>query len=544
MRSKKIWAAILTAVMSVSVLAGCGGSGESSSQTSEPAAVEETEMIGADVEATTELTDNTINVGYGTAIDSLTPFRSATARNAPYLDILYERLAVRDSNNEYQPYAAKSWETTDNGYTYDLEIWDNISDSQGNAITAADIVWFIQEAKNRGLITNFSKVESVEQTGDYTLQIKFSDNRVGVFETLMEDTFVVSQAAFEASADEFATSCVSTSPYVCTEFVPSASLTFERRDDYWQDIANMPECVRPIQKTVNYQIITEASQMGIALETGTIDVAIDIAASTGAQFVDQTDAYTVNLQDGAQGWQVFFSGAENSILAENEALRQAICYAIDADGLVQGLCSGYGTPMWDVCAPRLIGFLDKWKDEDYYTYDVEKAQQLIEESGYNGETLTLLSSSSATASTLGQLIQNYLDAVGIKVELNAVDMALYTATRLDGTQYDMVLGTVGGTYLSDVWSLRFDPAAYEAGDATSRNDQELADLLYSTWTNEGYTDENIDEVHTYIKDSAYGYGLVNPQVFTIWRNDLGMVKAVTGGINNYVMPSACQFTRE
>ena len=94
--------------------------------------------------------------------------------------------------------------------------------------------------------------------------------------------------------------------------------------------------------------------------------------------------------------------------------------------------------------------------------------------------------------------------------------------------------------LPDFWSIRFDPASYPAGDATSRNDEELAELLYKTWTVDGYTEENINEVHNYIKEHAYGYGLVNPQVFSIWRNDLNMVKEVDGGISGYIVPSACQ----
>ena len=541
---KRCMALVLAAMMSVSALAGCGNSGDTAAGSGSAAqesteAPQKTEAVGKDVEAATELSDNEIKVGFGTAIDSLTPFRAQTARNAPYFIQLYETLAVLDENKELQPYVAKSWETADNGFSYDVEILDTVTDSEGNQITASDVVWFINESMTRALKPIFSKIQSVEETGDYTFKITLNSNVVGTIEAILQDTYIVSEKAFEASSDEFGTSAVTTSPYACTEFTPSASLSFERRDDYWQDISNLPECVRPVQKKVSYSIITEASQLGIALETGEIDMAIDIASSTGTQFVDNSD-YNVSLQDGPQGWQLFFSGAEGRAVADNEKLRQAICYAIDADGLVSGLSLGYGSQMYDVASPRLIGFDESWKDEEYYTYDVEKAQQLLQESGYNGETLTILGTSSAFSSRLGQLIQNYLVAIGINVELNSVDMALYTASRLDGTQYDMVLGTVGGSYLPDFWSIRFDPAAYPAGDATSRNDQELADLLYKTWTVDGYTSENINEVHNYIKDHAYGYGLVNPQVFSIWRSDLNLVKEVDGGISGYVVPSACQ----
>lgn len=542
---------MLAAAMAATALTGCGsgGNSETPAATTEAAAgseaggaAPETEAPGADLPAGTTLSDKKIEVGYSASIDSLNCFRSNTGRNAPYLMNLFESLAVLSpESREMEPWAAKSWSTEDGGYTYTIEIWDNISDSEGNHITADDIVWYINTAKQKALMPNFGKIDSVTKTGDYTVEVKLSTNIVGAFEALLFDTKIVSQKAFEASSDEFATKAVTTSAYTCTEFTPGNSIGFTRRDDYWQtDIDAVPECVRPLVKEINYHIITEASQLGIALETGTVQVGIDVDSTTGSQFVGNNQ-FIVNLTDGQQGWELFFSGAENRVVADNEALRQAICYAIDEQGLITGLCAGYGTQMWDVCPPDRIGFLDKWKNEPYYEYDPEKAKELAAASGYNGETLTLLCSSNTFTSRCAQMIQNYLAAVGIKMEINSVDMALLTSIRLDGTQYDMFINTIGGTYLPDHWTIRYDPAAYETGDATSRHDYDLAELMYETWTTDGFTDENIDKVHNYIKESAIAYGMVNPQSFTIWRDDAGLVKEVRGGLTNYVIPSACQY---
>ena len=496
--------------------------------------------VAAVASADVTLSDKTVTVAFGTAIDSMTPFRSNTARNAPYFVQLYETLGILDSDVKLQPYAAKSWKTEDNGFSYEVELWDTIEDSAGNKITAADVVWFINEAKSRGDKPVFAKVESCEQTGDYTFTVKLVSNMVGTFETLVQDVYIISKAAFEASPDGFATSVVSTSPYVVTEFVASASLKLARRDNYWQDIALLPECVRPIAAGVNYEIITDASQMGNALESKRVDVVIDIAASTGNQFVGK-NGYEVTLSDGPQGWQIFFSGADNSVVANNKELRQAICYAINNEALIMGLSAGYATQMWDVASPLVMGFNPEWKNEDYYSYNVEKAKELLKASGYNGEPIRILSSSSANSSRNGQFVQNFLMQLGMNVTLDSPDMALFTAQRLDGTKYDIVVLTVGGFSLADQWSIRFDPAAYETGDGTSRHDYELAEMLYKTWTADGWTQENIDAVHEYIKENAYAYGMVNPQVFTIWRSESLPTTVVTGGISNYVIPSACSF---
>lgn len=535
-RFLKITSLALACCMSVALLSSCGGNTVSntpgssasppSSGSSSPAT--ETKLIPG---------DGVLDIGNAIGLDTLTPFRANTARDQPFFKQLFEALAVPDANKELQPWVAKSWKTEDNGFTYDIEIWDTVSDSAGNHITAADIVWFIEKSMEVALKPAFAKVEHVEQTGDYTLRIKFSSNVVGNMERILEDTFVISQAAFEASSDKFGTGAVTTSAYKVTSFTASSVIAFEKRADYWQDINLIPECVRPMVDKVTYHCIPEASQMGIALETGTIDIAWQMNPATGVAFIDNS-RFTADLTEGPQGYQLFFSGADSSAVANNVKLRQAICYSIDPQGLITGFCSGYGDPMYDVCPPGMIGFVDSWKNDSYYGYDPAKAKALLAESGYKGEELSLLAVNSAQR--LVEILQNYMVAIGVNVKLNLVDMALYTATRLDGTKYDMTINTIGGTFMSDHWAIRYDPAAYATGDATSRHDNVLAALLYKTWTPDGYTAENITKVHEYIRDSAIAYGLVNPKTFTVWNNNLDIQTKVYG-FSGAISPTACTF---
>lgn len=553
---KKKFLALILAISMVAALTACGGSaansnnaanGETGTDSAEKgdaaAKAEELSQEGAASADATLAADGVLDIGYVAGIDSLTPFRSNIARNAPFMANLYESLATFDSDLELHPWVAESWSTTDN-LTYDVKLREGIKDSEGNEITAADVVWFIEESKARSLKPCFAKVDKVEQTGDYSLKLTMTLDQIGAFELVMTDTFVISKAAFEASADEFSTSVVSTSAYKVTEFTASASLAFERVDEgnYWQSFDNIPECVRPMVQKCNYHFITEASQTGIALETNVVDVALEVPNSTAVQFVDNSE-YVIELSPGNQGYQLFFSGADSRPVGNDEKLRQAICYAIDNAGLVVGLCSdmAYGDVMADVTTPRHIGYNTAWESEDYYNYDVEKAKAALAESNYNGETLSLLVSNSTVMSRMAQMIQAYCSAIGVTVELDSRDLAGITAIRLDGTQYDMFINTIGGTYCSDHWAIRYDPNAYSTGDGTSRHDYELADLLYETWTVDGYTQENIDKVHNYIKESAIAYGLLNPKFFTIWSNHVGMEKEMKG-YAGYMMPTASTWT--
>ena len=538
-KAKKI---LFLAMALMLVLSACGGSQNSGNTTGTTGKSEQKTAENNTNQGSTDTklaTDGVLDVGYTTTPDTLTPFRSNTNRDAPYFPTITEQLAIFDVNNQLQPWVAKSWETKDNGFTYDVVLREGVKDSAGNEINADDILWFMNKSKEMALKPIWGKMESVEKTGDQSIRVKLTKNIVGTMEAILTDTYVISQKAFEASKDEFGTSIISTSPYEVTEFVANSILRLKLRDNYWQDYAEMPECVRPAVPEICYHAIPEASQVGIALETGTIDVAIRIDNSTGAQFEGKPE-YVIELADGPQGWTLFFSGADTSPMANDEKLRQAACYAIDPQGLITGLCAGYGTPMYDAHSPLHIGALEKWKTEEYYPYNLEKAKQLVAESNYKGQKLTILCSTASFSSRLAQIVQNYLLAAGLNVELYQADMAQLTAIRLDGTKYDMFINTIGGVYLPDAWTIRYDPAAYATGDGTSRKDYTLAELLYKTWTPEGFTEANIDEVHNYLKDHAIAYGMVDPQNMVVWRADIGLEKEVKekGG---YIAPASSSY---
>ena len=180
-----------------------------------------------------------------------------------------------------------------------------------------------------------------------------------------------------------------------------------------------------------------------------------------------------------------------------------------------------------VASDALIGYLDKWKNEEYYPYDLDKAKEMLAKSNYNGEELEMLVSSGNVTKRTSQMIQSYLAQAGIKVKLNIVDMALYTASRLDGTQYDMTISTVGGGGdMAGLWAIRFDSKAYKTGDATSRHDSVLDEMLYQTWIPEGWTDENIDAVHKYLMENMYAYGMAQPKVMNVYSNKVNLMEPV------------------
>ena len=276
---------------------------------------------------------------------------------------------------------------------------------------------------------------------------------------------------------------------------------------------------------ITYTIIKEASQQQVALETGTVDAFEGISASIVPAF-EGNNAFHIEQLPSSNGTQLFFSGDKSRIIADDENLSRAICYAIDAEGIIAGVYNGYAKPMHDAAVESVVGYLDKWNDEEYFPYDVEKAKEYLAQSSYNGEELELLCMSDSTTQRVAQMIQNYLLAINVKLKLNIVDSALFSASRFDGAQYDMIIISAGAGSLPAFWSNRFDSTAYEKGDGTARRDEVLTEMLYSTWSNSGFTEENIDAVHQYIKDHVYAYGICLPTISTIYSSKIALTESV------------------
>ena len=74
---------------------------------------------------------------------------------------------------------------------------------------------------------------------------------------------------------------------------------------------------------------------------------------------------------------------------------------------------------------------------------MEKAQECLEQSGYDGEELVILVEAEDELNKGAQVLQNCLLAVGINTTITAVESALYTTYRYDPAQYDIQLMTSG-----------------------------------------------------------------------------------------------------
>ena len=267
MKKNKVFRRMLKTALAVtlagSMLVGCGGGGDGSQKSAEGTAT-----------AVSEREPGELRIGVVSTVDSIAPFVSFGDVLTQVRFYMWEYLGVPDENKELTPQIAKSWTTNDNGYTYEVEIYDYVTDSAGNAITANDVAFSYETYKACGRSSDLTNLESITVTGDYTLELKLTSNAIGVFDRVASGCPIVSQAAYESSGDEMAQDPIGTAAYIVSEFEPGASLTLTEREDYWQtDELRSPMSQTNLDK-MTFKFINDASQCAIALETNDVDVSL------------------------------------------------------------------------------------------------------------------------------------------------------------------------------------------------------------------------------------------------------------------------------
>ena len=303
----------------------------------------------------------------------------------------------------------------------------------------------------------------------------------------------VSKAAFEAMGEaDFSRAPVTTGPYKVAEWIPGTSITLTRNEYYWGEPAKTENIV--------IKFIPEATSRVIELETGAADIAYYIEGNDVAR-VDALDGYHVESGDAYRYLVVTFS-MQDAIL-KDARVRQALCYAIDQELLVEASSDGLGTAITGFCSTPAAGYkaLDPWP------YDVEKAKSLLAEAGYaDGFTIDLHVEPISLYEKAAEIIQSMWAEVGVTA--NIVSSALATYDAQHNGQFQACIRDSTASEISNMLII------YESsfGSRIQGNDDWLDGKLLELRTY--YYDDPqrttcLDEIYTYLNEQRYSYPYMN-----------------------------------
>lgn len=424
-RYHKLLALFLCLVMTLS-LAACGGdSGTSSDGAASTTSGEEGSIPGVKKD---------LIIGTSQDINQLNPLLQNDQINNNCFVLTHQRLVSLDNEtNEKNPSLATSWEWTDDNHLV-FHLVENATFSTGEPLTADDVVYTYNMAMSddptvSAVSGTLSLVESVDALDTYTVQFTTTKYSNELIDTLMGAPLSIqSKAAWEDESNEEPW-LVGSGQYVFSEWKEGEYSKFVRNENYWGDDPGMAD-------EIIFKPLLEASQRVIALQNGEIDVCID-PPTTELEYLEEDENITVHTQAGTRLFYLGFNCSAEPF--NNETLRQAVSCAIDKDYIIQVVLGGLGQPQTSILNRGVWSFLDNDEIEGY-TYDLDRAKELMAEAGYpdGGLSVDLYVSTTDPYKTIAPIIQANLAEIGITVNIQSFDEATLKTECQSGNQ-DMFL---------------------------------------------------------------------------------------------------------
>jgi peptide/nickel transport system substrate-binding protein len=408
-------------VAGIIALAGCGaGSG----------ADPEADPTGADPgdDATEPAGPSTLTIGF-TAEPANLDFTTTDGAAIPeaLLVNVYEGLVKIDqTTGEIVPLLAESWEVSEDGRTYDFLLREGVTFSNGEEFNAEDVKFSIERVQSDdwtiSLKSGMDVVESVEAVSPTHARVVLSEPSNG---WLFRMTTRIGAMFDPSGVDDLANEPVGTGPYVLEEWNRGDSLVLTANENYWGE--------PPAIETVTLRYFGDPSAANNALLTGDIDV---IGTVQAPESLDQFAADD-NLQiiEGTTNGEVTLSFNNESGPMSDIRVRQAVKHAIDHEALLETAWAGRGFLIGSHVPPT-----DPWYEDltDMYSYDPERAQDLLAEAGQEDLTLRLRIANLPYAVASAQVIASQLGEVGITAEIEPLEFpARWLDEVFTNADYDM-----------------------------------------------------------------------------------------------------------
>ncbi len=371
---------------------------------------------------------------------------------------VYEGLFKYDSTGTLNPCLATDVVISDDASQYTFTIREGVTFHDGSELDTGDVVYSLNRASE--LMPELAFISGVEDNGDNTVTVTLATPNSEML------SYFTTAIIPEGSGDTIGDTRIGTGPFVFTSYEAGIGIVLTRNENYWN-----PEL--PYLDQVTFKICADMDSGFLELQSGAIDIFPYLTTDKTAQ-LDPSQFNVLELGSNmVQG--LFLNNAVTPF--DDVRVRQAMNYAIDREEIVNLIMDGAGLPLTTAMSPVMGEAYDTSLDGTY-DQDIERAQELLAEAGYeNGFDMTItVPSNYLVHVNTAVALADQLSAVGINATIEQVDWATWLDRVYAGRDYE-----------STVICLTSDYAPYD-----------VINRYISTADNNfiNYSNPNVDEIIT------------------------------------------------
>lgn len=394
--------------------------------------------------------DTTVRVALNAYENNITPF-TLTMQALPVthdlVHLVYDALFWSQARAEPEPWLAESAEPNDDYTEWTVTLREGVTWHDGEPLTAEDVAFtydYILEHEDPGRyghhIHDIPQYTRSEVHDDTSLTM-FFDQPAPTFTAVPGgDAPIIPEHIWGDIEDPFAATDVDpvgSGPYEVAEIVPDQQYVFEANEDYFQGA--------PLVDRLELPIVPQPTSAFAALTAGQVD-AVDV--SVPPELVEQMrEDPEIEIIESTRLESVHLHFNATQPPLDDPALRRAMRLAMDRQAIVDSVLLGEGEPGRDGWLHPEVHWADP---DDTSTFDVEAAEALLDEAGYderNDEGIRLTPDGeplefTVLVASVQPLHQRAMDiaaqqvaAVGIEMTVEAIEPASLFQARRSGS-YD------------------------------------------------------------------------------------------------------------
>lgn len=351
--------------------------------------------------------------------------------------LLFRGLMRFDENNKVVTDIADSFDMSEDQLSYTFTLKEGITFHDGEELTADDVVFTIESIMDDQtasfLKSDFEEVDSIKKVSDYKVEIKLKQPFTPLLDKLTVP--ILPAHAFEGvdmRTADFNSHPIGAGPYMFDKWDRGNALTLQAYSDFFG--------TKPSIEKVIFKFIPDSNVRALQLKSGEVDVAL--LDPVQVENLEKEKNLTIYDIESADYRGVLFN--MNVDLWKDVNVRKAFSYATDREQIVKGILKGHGS----VAYSPLQNHEFNNDQVEKYTYDVDQAKSLLEESGWkvekdgfrykDGEKLTFTITTPASDSVrvnMANYIAEGFTEIGADVQVAALD---WSAITIEDTEAFMV----------------------------------------------------------------------------------------------------------
>jgi peptide/nickel transport system substrate-binding protein len=359
-------------------------------------------------------TVSTLVIANAVKVDTLDPEANSVNESIWLDQNLYSRLLQPNSTGTgLLPDLASSWNISSNALTYTFHLRTDAKFSNGQPVTASDVVFSIDRSRAFAGGWGFllTAVKSVSAPDAHTVVIQLSQRHAPLLADLAMYAYsVVPENLVKSQGSAFFQHPVGSGPFYVTSYSADSEVDLKANPYFYG--------TKPKIKEVRVLIVPDDNTRVLMLESKKADVIENPPGNLISQ-IDATPGLSVQLYPSTRV--DFIQMDQHFKPFKSQLVREAINYAIDRSAIVRLAYQGHAT-VGSSFMPYKMEYWDSALQP--YPYDPAKAKQLLAQAGYpHGFNAFLITVSGDVAGQAEAVVfKSEMAAVGINISIQSYEL--------------------------------------------------------------------------------------------------------------------------